>query len=57
MARPRQEKTRSSQVSVRLEPKDYEDFDKLAHLEFSRMATIARNLILEWISKRKKKLR
>lgn len=54
MARPKEEKTRSSQVSVRLEPEDYEEFDKLAHLEFSRMATIARGLILEWIQKKRK---
>lgn len=57
MGRPKQDKQMSTQVSVRLEPKDYQDFNKLCHLEFSQMATIARELLLEWIDKNRKKLK
>lgn len=57
MGRPPKEKTMNTQVSVRLEPKDYIDFNKLCHMEFSQMATIARGLILEWIEKNRKKLK
>jgi hypothetical protein len=57
MARPLKEKIMNTQVSVRLEPKDFEDFNKLCHLEFSQMAPVARQLILEWIDKNKKKLK
>ena len=54
MGRPKKEITASTQVSTRLEPKDYDDFKKLCHLEFSQMATITRGLILEWIRKKQK---
>jgi hypothetical protein len=57
MARPFKESTMNTQVSVRLDPKDYIDFNKLCHMEFSQMAPIARRLILEWIEKSKKKLK
>lgn len=57
MARPKQEKVMNTQVSVRLDPKDFEDFHKLCHLEFSQMASILRKLILEWMEKNRKKLK
>lgn len=57
MARPKQEITQSTQISTRLEPQDYEDFRKLCYLEYSRMASITRGLILEWVDKNKKKLK
>ena len=57
MGRPRAKDSMSTQVSVRLDPKDYDIFKKLAHTEYSQMATIARELIVDWIEKNKKKLK
>lgn len=57
MGRPKQAITASTQISTRLEPKDYQDFKKLCHLEYSQMATITRGLLLEWIDKNRKKLK
>lgn len=57
MGRPKKPITVSTQISTRLEPKDYEDFKKLCHLEYSQMATITRDLILDWLDKNRKKLK
>jgi hypothetical protein len=57
MPRHKQEITQSTQISTRLEPKDYADFKKLCHLEYSQMATITRSLVLEWLDKHRKKLK
>lgn len=57
MGAPKKAKSKSTQVSVRLEPQDYEDFNKLCHMEFSQMATVGRELLLEWIDKNRKKLK
>ena len=55
MARPFKDKTMNTQVSVRLEPEDYKNFNRLCHMEFSQMAPMARMLILEWMEKKGKK--
>lgn len=41
-------------LSVRMPEDEYEEFKKLCHLEFSGMAKIARGLILEWMTKKRK---
>lgn len=49
---------RTEQLSVRFTPPEYEVFRKLCHLEFRPgMASVARELVLEWMEKNKKKLK
>ena len=45
------------QVSLRLTEKEYAEFKRQCHMEFSEMATIARKLALEWMEKNRKNMK
>lgn len=48
-------KNLTNAVSFRLQAKDFEDFHKFSHLEYTQMAQIARGLVIEWLEKKRKK--